>query len=235
MKTKRSIRQKIILYILSVFSLFFIISIGYIVINSRKAILNETLQKTELLAQNSAGEIGRFFEKNITITRTLAQAFSVYQTMPSDQWTDLFTQMYLPVIKANPYVYIIWDSWEYYGFIPNYEKDYGRTMMYVLREDGNTFKNAREERSLDGDPEIYGNFKKSNVDDIWEPYFDEVEEGTREARLMTTIASPVQIDGKYMGLIGLDLELTALQELVINVETLEGSQWQSENPTSSPY
>ncbi|MDY0255368.1 MAG: hypothetical protein RBR30_13300, partial [Tenuifilaceae bacterium] len=63
MKNKRTIRQKIILYILSVFSLFYVISIGYIVISSRQTILNETLEKTELLAENSAGEISRFFEK----------------------------------------------------------------------------------------------------------------------------------------------------------------------------
>lgn len=222
MKNKRTIRQKIILYILSVFSLFYVISIGYIVISSRQTILNETLEKTELLAENSAGEIGRFFEKNITITRTLAQALSVYQQMPSQQWTELYLKMYEPVLRANPHVYIIWDSWEYYGFVPNYDKEYGRILMYVLREDNNTFTSAMEERSMNGDPELYGAFKKGNADDIWEPYLDVVEDGSREARMMTTIASPIQIDKKFVGLIGLDLELTALQDLLTKVETLEG-------------
>jgi PAS domain S-box-containing protein len=222
MKNKRSIRQKIILYILTVFSFFYVVSIGYIVVNSRQTILKETLEKTELLAENSAGEISRFFEKNITITRTLAQAFSIYQRMPSEQWSKLFLEMYQPVIEANPHVYIIWDSWEYYGYVPNYDKDFGRILMYVLREDNNAFTSAKEERSMDGDPEIYGAFKKGNADDIWEPYLDVVEDGSREARIMTTIASPVQIDSKFMGMIGLDLELNALQKLVSEVETLEG-------------
>lgn len=222
MKNKRTIRQKILLYILLVFAIFYVISVGYITVNSRQAILNETLQKTELLAENAASEIGKFFERNITLTRTLSQAFTVYKSMPSEQWTKLFLEMYMPVLKANPHIYIIWDSWEYYGYVPGYTKDYGRILMYVLRDDNNKFNSEIEERSLEGDPELYGAFKKANVDDIWEPYLDVVEDNKREARLMTTIASPIQIDKKFMGLIGVDVELTALQHLVQGVKTVEG-------------
>lgn len=221
MKIKRSIRQKIILYILSVFVVSFVASVAYIVVTSRKSILDETVEKTSFIAKNSATEIEKFFVSNLGITRTLSQAFSIYQTLPADQWQKLFLEMYLPVIKANEHVYIIWDSWEYYGYIPDYTKDYGRILMFILR-DGEQYESAIETRSLDGDPEIYGAFKKGNQDDIWEPYLDVVQEGTREARLMTTIASPVQIDGKFMGMVGLDVELTALQELVESVETVEG-------------
>jgi HAMP domain-containing protein len=39
---------------------------------------------------------------------------------------------------------------------------------------------------------------------------------------MTSICSPIQIGGKYMGLIGLDVELTFLQELVKNIKTVDG-------------
>ncbi|MDX9848473.1 MAG: PAS domain-containing protein [Tenuifilaceae bacterium] len=222
MKNKRTIRQKILLYILLVFAIFYVISVGYITVNSRQAILNETLQKTELLAENAASEIGKFFERNITLTRTLSQAFTVYKSMPSEQWTKLFLEMYMPVLKANPHIYIIWDSWEYYGYVPGYTKDYGRILMYVLRDDNNKFNSEIEERSLEGDPELYGAFKKANVDDIWEPYLDVVEDNKREARLMTTIASPIQIDKKFMGLIGVDVELTALQHLVQGVKTVNG-------------
>lgn len=221
MKNKRTIRQKILLYILLVFTTFYVVSVGYIMVNSRQSILNETLLKTELLAENAASEIGKFFERNITITRTLSQAFSIYQTMPSEQWKKLFLEMYTPVLKANPHIYIVWDSWEYYGYVPNYSKEYGRLMMFALRDEGKIASDI-EERSLDGDPELYGAFKMKNVDDIWEPYLDVVEGNKRVARLMTTIASPIQVDKKFMGLVGVDVELTALQELVNGVETVQG-------------
>ncbi len=221
MKVKLKIRQKIFFYILSLFTFFYLITLGYIVFNSRQTILKETKEKSLLIAQNSAGEIQRFFEKNLTITRTLSQAFSVYQNLSPKLWQELFMSMYLPVLKSNPHVYIIWDSWEYYGYIPGYSKEYGRILMYVLR-DGEEFVNAIEERSIDGDPERYGQFKRKNADDVWEPYLDQVQDDVREARLMTTIASPIKINGKFMGLIGLDVELTYLQELVKTVDLVEG-------------
>ena len=221
MKKRRSIKQKIILYILSVFVVFFVASVAYIVGTSRRTILNETVEKTKYIAKNSATDIEKFFESNLAITRTLSQAFSIYQTMPAEQWQELFLDMYMPIIKANEHVYIIWDSWEYYGYIPNYTKEHGRILMYILR-DGERYEKSVEERSMDGDPEIYGAFKKQNRDDIWEPYLDVVQDGKRESRLMTTIASPVKIDGRFMGMIGLDMELTALQDLVSEVETVEG-------------
>jgi HAMP domain-containing protein len=222
MKIKLKIRQKILLYILSVFTIFYLITIGYIVVSSRNTILKETKGKAQLVARNSAGEITRFFEKNLTITRTLSQALSIYQSLPPQQWQKLFLDMYLPVIKANNQVYIIWDSWEYYGYIPDYAKDHGRILMYILR-DGDQFVQSREERSIDGDPDKYGGFKKGNVDNIWEPYLDVVQNETREARLMTTIASPIQINRRFMGMIGLDVELTYLQELVKNLKPVEGA------------
>src|SRR5690554_6235974 len=165
MKRKSSIRKKILLYILSVFIVFYLVSIGYITINARKTILNETREKTELLAANYAAEISRLFEKNITITRTLSQAFTTYKQMPEEQWASLFRDMYSPVIKANPDIYLVWDSWEYYGFKPNYTKGYGRSLMYILRKDDGSFERAIEERSMDGDPSTYGGFKQLNADD----------------------------------------------------------------------
>ncbi|HPW26898.1 MAG TPA: cache domain-containing protein, partial [Tenuifilaceae bacterium] len=192
-----------------------------IVYKSRETIIKETKQNSVLVAQNAAGDIRHFFEKNFTITRTLSKAFTVYQELPPKQWQDLFIKMYLPVIKDNPTVYIIWDSWEYYGFVPGYAKEYGRLLQSVVRE-GSSFNISIEERSMSGDPERYGKFKQQNVDDIWEPYLDEVQSEIREARLMTTIASPIQINGKYMGLIGVDVELTLMQDLVKSVNLPEG-------------
>ncbi|HNV80563.1 MAG TPA: cache domain-containing protein [Tenuifilaceae bacterium] len=221
MKVKLKIRQKILIYILSLFTVLYLFSLGYIVYKSRETIIKETKQNSVLVAQNAAGNIRHFFEKNLTITRTLSKAFTVYRELPPKQWQDLFLKMYMPVIKANPNVYIVWDSWEYYGFVPGYTKGYGRILQSVVRE-GSKFTISVEERSMDGDPERYGNFKQNNVDAIWEPYPDQVQEDIREPRLMTTIASPIQIEGKFMGLIGLDVELTYLQELVKSIKLPEG-------------
>ncbi|MFO8022070.1 MAG: cache domain-containing protein, partial [Perlabentimonas sp.] len=222
MRIKLKIRQKIFLIILSVSVVLYGIAIGYIVNSSQKAMLDDALQNAKLTARISADVIEKEFERDLALTRTLTQAFSIYQELPTDQWQDLFMRMYYPVLEGNEHVYSIWDSWEYYGFVPDYDKDHGRFCMTVWREDG-SLSGVTDNRSLTGDPDKYGGFKQKNQEGLWEPYFDEVVKGKADRVLMTTVASPIQIDGRYMGLIGLDISLESLQEVVADIEPVPGS------------
>lgn len=222
MRIKLKIRQKIFFIILSVSIVLYGIAIGYIVNSSQKAMLDDALQNAKLTARISADVIEKEFERDLALTRTLTQAFSIYQELPTDLWQDLFMRMYYPVLEGNEHVYSIWDSWEYYGFVPNYDKDHGRFCMTVWREDGG-LSHVTDNRSLKVDPDKYGGFKQKNQEGLWEPYFDEVVKGKADRVLMTTVASPIQIDGRYMGLIGLDISLESLQEVVADIEPVPGS------------
>ncbi len=222
MRIRLKIRQKILLYILTTSAVLYIVAIGYIVNSSRKTLLDDAIRNAHLNARLSAKEIENHFERDLAVTRTLTQAFSIYRELPAKQWQELFAKMYKPVLDGNKHAYSLWDSWEFYGFVPNYSKDYGRFCITTWREDGIINENT-EERSLNGDPDKYGTFKKGNREGLWEPYYDEGLQGKSERILMTTIASPIQIDGKYMGLIGLDIGLSELQEMIAKIEPVEGS------------
>jgi PAS domain S-box-containing protein len=202
--------------------ILYVVAIGYIVTKSRQALLDDSLKNARLTARISADIIEKEFERDLTVVRTLSQAFTVYQELPASQWQELFMKMYKPVLAGNKHVYSIWDSWEYYGYVPNYNKDHGRFCMTVWRED-NRILTITDERSMLGDPDKYGGFKKKNQEGLWEPYFDEIVKGKSERVLMTTIASPIQIDGKYLGLIGFDISLESLQDVVSKIEPVEGS------------
>lgn len=222
MRIRLKIRQKILLYILTTSAVLYIVAIGYIVNSSRKTLLDDAIRNAHLNARLSAKEIENHFERDLAVTRTLTQAFSIYRELPTKQWQELFAKMYKPVLDGNKHAYSLWDSWEFYGFVPNYSKDYGRFCITTWREDG-IINETTEERSLNGDPDKYGAFKKGNQEGLWEPYYDEGLQGKSERILMTTIASPIQINGKYMGLIGLDIGLSELQEIIAKIEPVEGS------------
>jgi PAS domain S-box-containing protein len=222
MRIKLKIRQKIFLLVLTASAILYVIAIGYILSISRKTMLEDALENARLTAQNAAKDIEKTFERDLALTRTLAQAFTVYQDMPTSLWQDLFMRMYYPILEGNKHVYSIWDSWEYYGYVPNYDKDYGRFCITLWREN-NKILGITDIRSVDGDPDKYGAFKIGNQEGLWEPYFDEGLEGKSERVLMTTVASPIQISGKYFGLIGLDISLESLQEVVSKIEPVPGS------------
>lgn len=222
MKFRLKIRQKIFLSVLSASMILYIVAVGYIVTSSRKTMLDDALLNARQTAKIAAEEIEKEFERDLAVTRTLAQAFTVYQQMPASQWQDLFKRMYQPVLEGNKHVYSIWDSWEFYGFIPNYTKEFGRYCITVWRDSGK-ITSSTSERSLDGDTKLYGAQKKINQENLWEPYFDEVAKGESERVLMTTVATPIQINGKYMGLVGFDISLASLQDIVAKIKPVEGS------------
>ncbi|NOU17105.1 MAG: GAF domain-containing protein [Bacteroidales bacterium] len=222
MKIKLKIRQKILLYILSVSALLYIVAIGYIVLDSRKNLLNESMNISKLSTRLAASEIKLFFEKDLSLTRTLSNAFSIYRNMPPEKWQQLWVDMYIPVLKANPHIYTLWDSWEYKGFVLGYDKDYGRVAHTVTRI-SNEIKVNRESRSMNGDPALYGGFKKDAIEALWEPYYDQFIFGDMERKLLITLGSPVSINGKYVGMVGADVELATLQENISKISPFEGS------------
>jgi PAS domain S-box-containing protein len=222
MKRKLKIRQKILLYILSTVAVLYIVTVGYMLWQSRTSVYNDAITKTQLTAKVSAKEVSRIFEKELTIVRTLSQAFSIYQTMPHEQWKKLFLDMYMPVLKANPEIYSLWDSWEYKQFVPGYEKDYGRFVITTWRE-GKELKWLYDERSMEGDPPIYGRYKTLGEEAVWEPYVDQVTTGKSDVKLMITYDSPIYVDDKYCGMIASDVSLESLQAMVSEIKPVTGS------------
>ncbi len=222
MKIKLKIRQKILLYILSVSALLYVVAIGYIVVDSRKGLLEESLNNSKLATKLAASDVKIFFEKDLSLVRTLSNAFSIYNTMPPEKWQKLWVEMYKPVFKANPHIYSLWDSWEYKAFVPGYDKDYGRICITINRS-GNEVNWDIAPRSMTGDPALYGGFKKNAVEALWEPYYDNFIFGNMERRLLTTIGSPVMVNGKFVGMVGVDVVLTTLQENVSKIKPFEGS------------
>lgn len=222
MKRKMKIRQKILLYILSVTVVLYAISVGYILYQSRQATYSDAIAKTQLTAKESAQEVAGIFERELSLVRTLSQALSVYQQLPEEQWKKLFRDMYFPVLRGNKQIYSLWDSWEYSAYIPDWGKDYGRFCITTWRE-GTQLKSIYEERSMEGDPELYGGFKKEGIEAIWEPYFDQSATGKKEVKLMITYASPIFVNETYAGVIGTDVSLESLQEMISRIKPVKGS------------
>lgn len=222
MKIKLKIRQKILLYILSISALLYVVAIGYIVITSRAVISRDAIIKAQYTTRVSADQVEKIFERELTLVRTLSQALTVYKNMPQEQWKKLSLDMYLPVLEGNPQVYSLWDSHEYSSYIPGYTKDYGRHAITTWHENGQ-LKNTNDERSLTGDPNLYGAFKKRGVEAIWEPYLDVVTAGKAEKKLMVTFGAPLYINSKFSGIIATDVGLDMLQDLVSKIKPVAGS------------
>src|SRR5512145_2346667 len=113
MKLKLKIRQKILLFVLSVSTILYIGAIGYISISSRNSALDNAQQNAILTAREVAASVTKDFERDFALARTFAQAYSIYQSLDTTLWQGLFPKMYFPVLEKNEHIYTIWDSWEF--------------------------------------------------------------------------------------------------------------------------
>ncbi len=215
-KRNLQIRQKLQLYVLLVTGLVFISAIGYISVNNRDRALRDTTQLVDSYAANYAENISNSFNADMAVVRTLAQAFYVHNNMEREEWESLFQDIYRQIFINNPQFYALWDSWEYSHIDPDWYLPHGRMLMYNFRKNGDIGFDILE-RSLDGDPDLYGAAKAAGRETIWEPYPDQLEVGATGTTLMTTFTVPMFYNNRYIGLVGIDITLAHLQQMISEI------------------
>ncbi len=218
MKIKLNIRQKILVYILGVAVLLFAIIFFFISSSARKIAYEQSVKLTDSYAKQYALNIECLINQDFAVARTLSNAFLEYKQLPFPQWQELIYPMYNRVIQTTTHVDAFWDSWELSNLDPKWDKPHGRYFYIVYKRNG-VFTSKREIRSLTGDPVTYGGMKLAAKELINEPYVSELQGG----QMMTTLSSPLLENGKFIGLVGVDLVLTRFQELVGEIKPYPNS------------
>ena len=222
MKLKLKIQQKIQLFIIAASLIIYIAAVGYISFKARKMAYQDATKVTDRYVHESAKDVKARLDADLSIVKTLADAFHTYKYLPQEQWQDLFSKMYNEVFKSNPHIYSIWDSWELNAIDPEWDQPTGRFVIIYWREN-EVIKHNNEFRSLDGDPELYAAIKKKTVPSIWEPYEDVFTENKADKFLMTSLNAPIVENGKYIGIVAVDITLDRFQELIEEIKPFEGS------------
>lgn len=218
MRIKLGLRQKFLLLVLPVSVAIYVLSMGYIVSADRDTMLADSYQKVRLSAWKSAGEVRTRMTRYMGLVDGLALAFSNYYKKPPTEWQVEYLSMMRAVFEATPGMLSLWDSWEYSAYVPNYKKSYGRLSRQLWRDADGQVRTERNELSVMGDPAQYGAFKARNEKDFWEPYEDITSNNLQRGQLMTTVASPIQRDGRYVGIVACDIDLGWLQQLAHSVK-----------------
>jgi methyl-accepting chemotaxis protein len=217
---KLSIGNKLQLYVLLFTGVVFTTSVGYISIKERQRALRDATALIDNSAANYAEEISNTFNQHLSVVRTLAQAFRVHQSMPAGTWMPFIVDMHKQIFENNSDFHALWDSWEYNYIDPNWQLPYGRMLNYYSRKEGKIVFDQIE-RSLTGDPPLYKAAKEAGREKIWEPYPDQLHQGAVGTTLMTTLTVPMNINNRYIGLVGVDITLEHLQQIISGIKPFE--------------
>jgi methyl-accepting chemotaxis protein len=216
------IGQKLQFYVLFVTVVVFVVSIGYISLKDRERALRDTKDLIDSTALGYAESISNSFNQDLSVIRTLAQSFQVHRNFEVEEWKPLIIDMHRKVFENNPDFHALWDSWEFSYVDPNWDLPYGRFLNYHHRKTGQIGFDVLE-RSLTGDPPLYGAAKNAGKEMIWEPYPDQLDVGAVNTTLMTTLTVPMFHLGKYIGLVGVDITLEHLQKIISGITPYEDS------------
>lgn len=208
--------------VVGVSAIIYILSVGYISINSRNAAMNDAMSVTVATAQKYASDMRIMLEKDLITAQTLAQTVKSYTQMPEEQWKKIFPKIYADVMEKNPHLLSVWDSWELKHIDKNYNKDYGRYKAELWRE-GNQVKSRFYLSSLTGDGAEYARIKANPKDWLENPYLSNFTSNEKDNILMTSLIAPIMSEGNYIGVVGLDIALESLYHIVKQVKPFEQS------------
>lgn len=216
MKIKLNVRQKISFSVLSVALILFAITIGYFALSTQKAARKNLTELTISYTDQYAMVIENWLSNDLAVSRTISKAFLEHKQLPFEQWRELIMGMYKQIMIVNPHFDAIWDSWEFSHLNPDWDKPYGRWLHIYYRENGKLLSKY-EKRSVDGDPAVYQMLKTKTSETVVEPYLSALQTGG----LMTSLTSPMFIQGKFVGIIGIDLFLGRFQDLIKDIKPYE--------------
>ena len=222
MKQKLSLRQKILFLVIGFSFIIYTITIGYISIIARKAAMRDAITVTNTTAQKYASSIKTLLEEDLVAMRTLSQTVLSYKLMPEQEWKVVFAKMYEEVIKENPLFLAVWDSWELSHIDKTYTKPYGRYVAEYWRE-GQQIKSNFSLKSMTGDPVDYARLKREAKESIENPYFYSYTGNEQDQLLMTSLISPIIDNGKYIGVVGVDIPLERYHPIISHIRPFEGS------------
>lgn len=183
--------------------------------SSAEELLHETAERH---AQQTAAEVGADW----AVARSLAA--SVEKIGPGED--DRFVRDMKTLAERNPQLIGVYAGWEPGAFPGTFDAVTnnvdGRVGAWWIRDgDKLTLDGLMTAPISDDDPEDewYTVIRGRNEDTVTEPYYDSVAK-----KVMTSYLSPIQHDGEFAGMAGVDVGLSDLTAKTAKVKVLESGE-----------
>jgi methyl-accepting chemotaxis protein len=208
-------------------------------ISNRSSRITQDLseQNGKQIATTVASDIQRDINVAMRVTETMRDAFvGLYGAGNKDR--AAYLAMLESAVKANPQYVAVWTAWEPNAF-DGMDAEFvnadakatfpgakahdatGRFIPYVFSAPGGFDLAPLTDYDKPGAGDYYLLAQKSGKQQIIEPYRYQVGD---KAVIMTSLVTPIVIDGKVLGVVGLDLDLAAIQERLAKITPYETGQ-----------
>ncbi len=187
-------------------------------------------QQADLAAHETAGSVAAEIGRSFSAVKTLASSMHGMKSAGQPPSRDQLDAMAREVLTRNTEfigTYSIWEpnaldgrDAEFVNKTPGYDAT-GRYIAYWNRGAGTIAVEPLVDYEKAGANDWYDIPRKTQRDALIEPYIYPV---AGKDVLMTTLASPIVVNGQFVGMAGADLPLQGLSERVARMEPVPGSR-----------
>lgn len=216
---KLRIHYKLLISILSVLLVIYTATIGFVSISNRKTALSDAQELARSSARDHGNQTKAMLEVYMDASRTLAQAFSDFESIPESARRATYMGITKKVLESNPDFLSVWTIWEPMtidrldknninapgstrigNFSPTWYRENGIVKLEISQPNATLFQ---------GD---YFTIPKKNLTEtILNPYGYSFTGNQDHQILQTSMISPIMKDGQFLGVIGVDASLETFQ------------------------
>ncbi len=219
-----SLRSIILAAVLFFSFLIFLFTMLYLGFNVREQTKEDSKMIVDRYTKSYALEINGLCNEAVSITRTLVDAIKVNKDLNVDEINPQAKELITKTLLNNPDFISVWFDWEIVVLDPTYSKQNGRISNMVFRPTGEIIFERELRDTTDMDiSSAYYDIKNSGKEIMGEPYFDEGTEGLK-GMLLVSPTVPIMQNGTFQGMVGVDLNMKHIQEIVKSIKPFEKSE-----------
>jgi len=213
---KLKIIHKLLILFISVSLFIYTISILYINLSSRDNFIQDAKELANSYSREYANVVTSNLHLDIGITRALAASFLGYRAFPENIRQDLYNEMLVKTFEQNSEYLAVWTSWELNTYQTGYDKDYGRRRTVVNQSKDKKLTIEVKDLNLMGDDKNsqYYKIKQQKCEFITDPYYYSYPNALGDSIMEVSIGTPIIENDKFVGLVGVDVELTKYQRFM---------------------
>jgi methyl-accepting chemotaxis protein len=232
LKKRLSVNIKILIYIAGLSAIMYLITFSIIIYRSRAQAFNDAKKITELYTEKFANYTSSVLNQNLESIRSLARIFESYKNFNENERRKIFMDLLVRYLKIHDEIKAVWTTWEPYSidsldkkyvlksgstvlgnFAVLYYKNYGKIILDTTME-------TNPDQVYDGD--FYLTPKKTLKETIIEPYYYSYSKDKKNEILETSFVIPLISEYKFLGVLGIDIELTDFEKIINNISPFEG-------------
>ncbi len=216
---KMSLRNQLLLLIISISFSIFLLSFGYLTLTMRSKAYADATEMARMQAREYANLVSQEINNDFSLTQGLGMAFKNFNVFPSDSTEEIISPILYEYLSTNPEFHSTWVSLELNALLPEYDLPYGRVRYTWVRQDGRIIF-QRDTLNLEGDDpgSLYEQIKLSMKQTITNPYWYSYTGGDDDRVLEVSPCIPLIQDGGFAGLAGADIILDRFQELIDSIK-----------------